>query len=395
MYRKTTISLFALFLFLTAQILWAITLTLSPVKDTMLVDSTTERGNDERIIVGPYTSLLKFDLASLPADAEVTSVSLKVYHQYLSGDSSTEGSVGLWVMQKAWNLDEDNTLDIGEPTSNRQVYNTISWSADFARGIPDRGDVISVDSITSASEWGQWSIPAEIIEGWRDNPATNYGVQIDGYGNDYRKTFRSKEHVHISERPVLTVDYTIPAPVYNRFDPVMDTMLVNDTTEYGNDDRLITGTPATGPYTLLLKFDLTSLPTGITITGATLNAYHPEYADNPPGEVQVGLWVMQKSWTQDEDGILEIGECCKTYKQYNTVSWTAPFARGMSDRGSLISTDSISYGAEWGQWSIPGSVIESWRDNPATNYGVQLDSIDGISRRTFYSKEYSSADPIL
>jgi len=370
---------------------------LYPVRDTRLVDDTTELGNNANLIVGPYTSLLRFDLSYIPAGSTIIGTSaLRAYYTFIAGDSAIVGNVGVWVMQKTWDLDEDGVLDTGEPTMTYQQSATASWEALFARGATDRGTIINTASVPgSGSAWIEWSISASIIQGWLDNPSTNYGFQLDGDGNAERKTFRSKEHTTTQQYPVLIVYYTPPTPPTSGtllFYPTKDTMLVDDTTERGDDSRLIIGA-----FTSLLKFDLSLLPTEATVTNAVLRAYKTSVGGDNQTVTDGGVWVMQKLWDQDEDGVLDTGEPTKTYQQYDTVSpvsWESIFARGTTDRGDVIATASVDVGSsyQWVEWTIPASVIYSWRDNPSTNYGFQLDGYLNILRKTFRSRDWKEAD---
>ena len=141
----------------------------------------------------------------------ISATTLEVWHEFISPDSVTEDLVGVWAMQKPWDLDEDAVLDTGETTMTYQQYNTVSWETTFARGATDRGAVLATDSITGGSELGVWSIPAFIIQGWLNNPSTNYGFQLDGYLNTLRETFFSKNQIDPTRIiPKLIVTYESP-----------------------------------------------------------------------------------------------------------------------------------------------------------------------------------------
>jgi RHS repeat-associated protein len=124
----------------------------------------------------------------------------------------------------------------------------------------------------------------------------------------------------------------------------------------------------------LLRFDLSEIPLGASITSATVALYSPKTATNV---TQVDLFDLSTNWTQEG------------------LSWTnasAPankWATAGGDYGALMKTPAsvttASRGSQSGWWSFSSSdlvdVVEAWRDaDPPGNYGVLLKLADEVPR---------------
>jgi len=142
------------------------------------------------------TAMLRFDniFASIPTGATINSATLN-----LTVTNAIEG-LSLATMLATW--DES----------------TVTWDT-FGVGVPSTGGGITPDGVEAAAALqvvgtytgGDIDVTAR-VQDWLDNPGTNFGWAF--LRDDVnRGTFVAAEGLTVSERPLLTIDYTaIPEP---------------------------------------------------------------------------------------------------------------------------------------------------------------------------------------
>jgi hypothetical protein len=219
---------------------------------------------------GYYTvrSLIKFNLASIPANATITSATLTLYncpscyypnHQDLSGLGN---SVNIKPVLSAW-------TEAGVTWNTKPTVGSGVSSANFGNG--------STANLTL----GVASLVQNML-------TTNNGFEMSLASNaDYYHSanFATRENANAALRPKLCITYTVPIVNVCTFTPIADAALseVTPTTNYGTTGNNIasrwTFNPITGNYNFfttnsLVRFDLTSIPSTAIITSATLNLYN-------------------------------------------------------------------------------------------------------------------------
>ncbi len=183
-------------------------------RDTYIyhVSPTTVRGAENLIIqdknpsnVPPdeRTSLLRFDLSSIPANSTIVSAQLDFYV-----DSEGQG-FDMFRMKVPWDEATASFTSIG----NRHF-------------IPEGVDAeIAIDT-----EWPgvdgyvgpiTVSVPAATISDWVNGVMTNNGWLMVSAHNDDGVQLRSSEHATVSSRPLLTVVYNETPPNYAPAQPVV------------------------------------------------------------------------------------------------------------------------------------------------------------------------------
>lgn len=171
-------------------------------RDTMLEGSspTTKNGGDTSLSVeaaGQKVALLGWDLAgTIPATAVVESVSVT-----LEVSDRSPQVFSLYAARRAWSE--------GQATWNQYASGS-SWQAGGARGANDRGDVV-LGSFTAESTGSRTvalnAVGVALVQGWVEEPATNFGFVLDGAGTDNRLEFRASEYGTKAKRPKLTVTW--------------------------------------------------------------------------------------------------------------------------------------------------------------------------------------------
>jgi hypothetical protein len=190
-------------------------------------------------------SLISFDLAGLPAGAVITGVSLTMrmsggspsglgaggdHPQGYTGplnvslyrllDNWGAGSSGAGMgnggisMAGAGGASPGFAPTPGDATWNYRLWNTATWTT-------PGGDYVATSSATQGvditPQFVTWSSQGLIndVQGWVDDPTTNFGWEIlgDESTNGTSRRFVSMDAPNASFHPVLTVDYTVtPEP---------------------------------------------------------------------------------------------------------------------------------------------------------------------------------------
>ncbi len=144
-------------------------------------------------------------------------------------------------------------------------------------------------------------------------------------------------------------------------------------TNYGTDKNIVVGKDITGKDDkILIKFDLTSLPTGAIITSATLRLNLVGSSDT--GAYNIGLYKIIKPW----------GE--------TTATWSNFSSGGNYDSTQQAVTNVTLGNFGFKEWGLPISLINGWMTTPTSNYGLALvyeSSTKGPDYQ-FASKEYTT-----
>jgi spore coat protein A, manganese oxidase len=154
----------------------------------------------------------------------------------------------------------------------------------------------------------------------------------------------------------------------------------------------------------LIAFDLTSIPTNTTITGATLSMFLSLSSPDPAG-VNISLSKALRGWGEGASDAGEPGgagapaqaaDATWIHNFYNTSFWSAPggdFSTVLSAT-TPVSTVNATY-----TWSGSGLLadVQSWVSNPASNFGWVIlgNEINASSGRRFNTRENTSNPPQL
>ncbi len=207
---------------------------LTAVRDNTLyqtVDGSTSNGAGSYLFVGRVgasgggavrRALMKFDLSSIPAGATITSASLRL------NMSKTTSGTQVVILKRL-------TADWGEGTSNadanegqgapsttgdatwlHRFFNTSAWSSPGANSdvaAPTSASV-NVNSV-GVYTWGSTAQMVADVQGWLNDPSTNFGWAIAGNeeASGTSKRFDSRENPVAGNRPQLTVQYTTSTSV--------------------------------------------------------------------------------------------------------------------------------------------------------------------------------------
>jgi hypothetical protein len=230
----------AIFLTSGASVVRADTLLLTPIRDnTLIEDNTTYSNGLGPLFIGqiasssPRRALLKFDLSAIPANAQVTSATLRIFidrNAIGSGNDTT----ALHRVLADWG---EGTSDVtggsgtlasaGDATWTHRFFGTPggsgpTWAApggDFVGAASGTLAILSTGSYTFASQPGM----VADVQAWVGNPTLNHGWIIVGPEDERSQTarrIRSRETPATADRPTLTIEYTTTTPTTSRQVPL-------------------------------------------------------------------------------------------------------------------------------------------------------------------------------
>ncbi len=142
-------------------------------------------------------SLLRFDLAALPANSIVTTATLELY-QY--------GSSGLAPMT----LNAHRVLCVWAPSTAtwNQLNSTTRWEKPGASGSKDR-ETVTAGAVELLQTSGLVELNiTPLVQAWLDQPALNYGLLLRGISDrGHYYAFYSSESGDVNVRPRLVIQY--------------------------------------------------------------------------------------------------------------------------------------------------------------------------------------------
>ena len=148
---------------------------------------------------------------------------------------------------------------------------------------------------------------------------------------------------------------------------------------FGTSTLLLSNSQTNGQSRLLLRFDLSGIPTGATIQSAVLELFYQSSRVNTAETLR--LHRLTRSWT-------EAGATWRTYD--GTNNWTVQ--GGDFDPAVIASATVDATVNVWKQWNVT-SLVQSWASGTAANFGVLLESPPNSanSERRFVSSENAVA----
>ena len=377
--------------------------------------------------------LIDFTGLNLPPNATVSSATLKLYQHTRTGSGTL--SVGAYPLNRPWVESE-----VTWTRASGSAAAPVRWDEPGANGVPaDRGATpVDVRGVTAAYEWKSWNVTS-IVQGWIDNPGSQYGIKLQAGGNTRDQTFAyfysNQNAAYPTLRPILEVIYTLPTPTatpsasptptrtptqsapatvtptptipanatvvtyqqgVNGFSSARDTYMDRYNPNFARGDR-------TNTYlqlepgdlegrSILLDFGALGLRSDAIIVRARVYLYqHTRFGS---GAVEVQAFALHRDWAEYETTWLQADA--------NTL-WNVPGANGIpGDRSEIpASTTVLSPENGWKTFDVTG-IVQGWVRNPASQHGLKLHTggtpVGGSVFLYFYSNqnnEYPDRRPKL
>ena len=163
-------------------------------------DATTTNygGSTELRVDGDpdQSSLLRWDLSSIPAGATITNATLT-----FNVTNVTQHVYELYALKRAWS---ESTTTWGKADA------AVNWQSAGAKGANDR-DTIVLGSLNSSAT-GPKTIALNSsgiakVQSWVNSPSTNFGFILQDYTVSDSIILSSSEAAAVSQRPVITITY--------------------------------------------------------------------------------------------------------------------------------------------------------------------------------------------
>jgi len=222
------------------------TIAINPVRDGTIYETydifNYSNGAGQHFFVGRTAQdmgsrrrgLLAFDLSSIPAGSTITSVTLRLH---VSRTTSGSQNISLRKALVAWGegasdaeSNEGTGVDPepGDVTWVHSFFPDVFWSTPGGQYSAIQSATRSVNSAANYT----WTSTAQLVadvQGWLDNPATNFGWAVVNNSEAAARTakrFDTRENATSAFRPLLTVVYTPPPECIADWD---DNGVVNST----------------------------------------------------------------------------------------------------------------------------------------------------------------------
>jgi len=347
-----------------------------------------ESGNLEYAVV-------RFDLSTLPAGAQIQSATSRFYVKATKGHP--EGAVKVHRVTADW-------------TETGATWETMSSNFDstLLNMIPPQADV--------GDNWVQVNLTTQ-VQAWV-NGEPNYGIMLVPTGEGTHAEYISREGA-ASQQPQLDVvvgtgpaspvtitatgtldtgvTRTVTASAVPAHQPTSTLFLQPDPTEgkdawlsgdkpswnYGNFGFLRARGGGGGHWQSPIQFELHGLPRGARVLTATLELYRLTTSQDFPGPI--ALHAITQSWEEgNSSGGTNPGA---TWDLRDTgLPWNTP---GGDFDATPAATAEMDAGTDtWFSWDLT-SLVQDWADGTRKNYGMMLVAGDAVARA-----EFSSSDDI-
>jgi hypothetical protein len=353
---------------------------------------------------GVKRPIIAFDLASVPDGATVLDARLELYTSHYKSHSQ-DMTVSVYGVKRAWREME---------TTWNVARTDVSWGQPGADDTVADRDATPADSklVSTTSTWYSFDITA-LAQAWVSGMWPNEGVVLEATGNTVEMSFWASEYSVPNLRPRLVLRYilgelppTTPTPTAtpgNGPTPtptltpapggIRVTLQEGEMGYTGTQDTHISQWQPTNNYggnvtmlarqgyvrSMLVRFDVSSIPAGATIQQATLSLY--ALSRSNAGNLTVDLYEVKRPWAEGQ----------ATWNLARTGQpWALPgCGQPESDLAATpASSQFVNAVDTWFNWEVT-DLVQLWVANPASNQGMILKGDGPTSvEYSFASSEY-------
>ncbi|MCO5197204.1 MAG: DNRLRE domain-containing protein [Anaerolineae bacterium] len=298
-----------------------------------------DNSTDDPLLTRPESgvvkrALMQFDLASyVPSGAVIDDANLVV----TSRNSRSNHTVNLYRVTKLWAA-------------------TATWNTPWTSPGGDFDSGTSYGTLTPNAT--QQSVDVTpLVVGWGDGTFSNYGIVLAPTGTDNGDAqWASSTDGTVSRRPYLEVTFRSPS-VTTTLPVTQDTYIEEDDPAANNGaaNEALTRPVATEINRALFQFDTGALPTGATVTDATVYIN----SNNTRANHQVQVRQVTSAWTGAANWTTTNG----------TTAWSSAGGDFTGAYGTMQPTANDTY-----QPADVTGLVQLWVDG-TPNYGLLLDPI--------------------
>ncbi len=349
--------------------------------------------------------IITFDLAGVPAGATILDARLELYTSHYKSHPQ-DMTVSVYGVRRAW-----REMEITWNVARTDV----SWGQPGAADTVADRDAAPTDSqlVSTTNTWYGFDITA-LAQAWVKGTRPNEGMVLDATGNTVEMSFWASEYSVPNLRPRLVLRYILgdapppatpvasptpgnsptptptlaPAPEGIRVtlqDGAMGYTGTQDahisqwqpTTNYGGNVTLLARQGHV--RSMLVRFDVSSIPAGATIHQATLSLY--ALSRSNAGNLTIDLYEVKRPWAEGQ----ATWELARTGQPWAQPGCSQP---GADLAATPTSSQLVNAVDTWFNWEVT-DLVQLWLANPASNRGMILKGDGPTSvEYSFASSEY-------
>jgi hypothetical protein len=146
----------------------------------------------------------------------------------------------------------------------------------------------------------------------------------------------------------------------------------------------------------LVRFDLSTIPPGSTITRVAFTA---TLQRSQSGPVDIGLFTCSSSWTEGQTSAFEPagqgapampGDVTWIHSTFEGTLWNTPGGDYLPGPRAAATADSFGQAVTWGSTPALVADVQAWLNNPASNRGWLIRHIDegpNLTAKSFATRE--------
>ncbi len=309
-------------------------------------------------------ALLYFDLSALPNNAEIRSARLELFNSSQSG-SAPYPAIEALRLTRDWS--EGTGIGTGNPNGATWYTHdgTTPWTS--PGGDVDAPVLASAAMDGSSNLWRSWDLTG-LVAGWVSGAYPNFGLLLRSSAGSNSFTFLSQENSDAARRPRLIIEHVCECGSGSLYSEALlpasqgDTYLDDGSpsTWLGANDEIRLSNKTNIQKRGLLQFDLSSLPSGGTITSATLALNLEGIGSEAPTSVSVHR--VTRAWD---------GGAATWSAAGPGTPWTSPGGDFDPTPSATSSVDHLQPGTTY--WNIT-ALAAGWLDGSLPNHGLLLQS---------------------
>ena len=395
----------------------ATAVTIEPAADATLYDRgvlLAANGAGDSLFFGstngnePRRTLVRFDVrGAVPPGSTIVSARFVLFVTRSNGEPDP---ADIHRVTSSWGEGTTNSQTAGEGSGALPDDGSATW---LHRAFPDTtwdspgGDYASDPSATTLAvpppraftaeiAWGSTEATIADVQGWLDDPSSNFGWIVIGKEGTRQTAKRtaSRENPNAEIRPRLVVEY-LPAtgPQTLNILPSQDTTIYDDATlANGAGEWLFAGVTRRGAVRrALLRFDVTgAVPAGVTIDSATLTL---TVSQSSTSEQAISLHEVLGPWSagasdaefnEGKGAVAQPGDATWELTGVGAERWTTPGGDYDPTPLATVGVTAVGTAPVWGPNDDLTALVQRWLDAPNGNHGVMLvgnESADHTAKR--------------